>query len=52
MVFAKNDLFHKKIQYVVINAWYKEQENVIFAKKGAKEWKKEYIFQLSVKPQS
>ena len=47
---VKNDLFHKKIQYVVINAWYKERENVIFAKKGAKEWKKEYIFQLQVKP--
>ena len=49
---VKNGLFYKNIKYIVINAWYKKQENDIFAKKGANEWKKEYIYQIPVKPQS
>ena len=45
---VKNGLFREKIRYVVINAWYKEQENCIFEKKGAKEWKKEWIYQIGI----
>ncbi len=44
----KNELFRKNIQFVVINAWYKAKEDIIFFEKGAKEWKTEYFYQIPI----
>lgn len=42
----RNNLIKKNVKYAIINAWYKEQENIIFHKMGVEDWKKELIFEI------